>query len=121
MTEGVGRSSRGGSTAQLADSAGAVTDRYAYDAYGATRAQSGATANEFRYTGQQQGANAQRGLYYLRARTYDPALGRFLQRDPLPFAQRYAYAGDNPANLADPYGLFPFRGRPQCPAGTARP
>ena len=94
-----------GGTSQLTNSAGAITDRYAHDAFGATRSQSGATANDWRFTGQQQDYNANRGLYDLRARSYDPALGRFLQRDPLPFVQRYAYAGDNPANLGDPSGL----------------
>ncbi|HYM15230.1 MAG TPA: RHS repeat-associated core domain-containing protein [Dehalococcoidia bacterium] len=93
---------------EVVGSAGAVTDRYTYDVFGAVRAQTGTTANDFRFTGQQQDYNAQRGLYYLRARAYDPALGRFLQRDPLPFVQRYAYAGDNPANLVDPTGLCPW-------------
>ena len=87
-------------------SAGTITDRYAYDAFGAMRSQSGTTANDFRFTGQQDDYNANRGLYDLRARFYDPSLGRFLTRDPLPFVQRYAYAGDNPANFVDPYGLF---------------
>jgi len=109
-----------GSTSQLTNSAGTITDRYAYDAFGATRSQSGATANDWRFTGQQQDYNANRGLYDLRARMYDPALGRFLQRDPLPFVQRYAYAGDNPANYVDPRGLcsswlcpFPIPASPQ--------
>ncbi len=35
-------------------------------------------------------------LYFLRARYYDPPTGRFIGRDPIEFAQRYAYAGNNP-------------------------
>ena len=69
-----------GSTSQLTNSAGTVTDRYAYDAFGAMRSQSGTTANDWRFTGQQQDYNANRGLYDLRARFYDPSLGRFLRQ-----------------------------------------
>jgi len=47
-----------------------------------------------------------RSPYYLRARHYDPGLGRFLQKDPVPFIQRYAYAGNHPAGYVDPTGLF---------------
>ena len=93
-----------GSTTALANSAGAVTDSYTYDVFGALRSNTGTTANDFRFTGEQDDRNANRGLYYLRARAYDPALGRFLSRDPLPFAQRYAYAGNDPVNFADPSG-----------------
>ena len=55
-------------------------------------------------------------LYFLRARYYDPASillerwragGRFIGRDPLEFAQRYAYAGNNPVAFTDPAGLCP--------------
>jgi len=41
---------------------------------------SGASDNPYLYTGQQ--FDALTGLYSLRARYYDPALGRFLSRDP---------------------------------------
>ncbi len=94
-----------GSTTQLTDSNGSVTDSYSYDVFGAPRTTTGTTANDFRYTGQQRDGNANRGLYFLRARSYDPALGRFLQKDPLPLGNRYAYAGNNAANVTDPSGL----------------
>ncbi len=51
------------------------------------------------------------GLLYLRARCYDPAIGRFLSEDPFPgyagFPQTqhpYVYVGNNPINLTDPSG-----------------
>lgn len=94
-----------GSTTQLTDSAGAVTDSYSYDVFGTARTTTGTTPNDFRYTGQQRDGNANRGLYYLRARSYDPALGRFLSKDPLPLINRYSYAGNNAANLTDPSGM----------------
>ena len=72
---------------------------------------SGASDNPYRYTGQQ--FDAFSGLYYLRARYYDPALGRFLSRDPAEPLRtaphefnRYVYVADNPLNAADPSGRF---------------
>ena len=93
-----------GSATGLADGTGAVTDTYTYDVYGAVRARTGTSPNEFTYTGEQVDSS---GLQYLRARYYDAATGRFASRDPLPLMQRYAYVGGNPVNLADPKGLFP--------------
>lgn len=75
---------------------------YQYDVYGAVRAQSGGSGNEFTYTGEQ---NDSSGLEYLRARYYDAATGRFLSRDPMPYVQRYAYVANNPGVLTDPTGL----------------
>ena len=49
------------------------------------------------------------GASYYRARYYDPTVGRFLGEDRIRFKSGgvnfYAYAGDNPTNLADPLGL----------------
>ncbi len=51
------------------------------------------------------------GLYDLRARQYDPAVGRFLSEDPMsepataPYGSAYAYAGDQPSVFTDPSGL----------------
>jgi hypothetical protein len=51
-----------GSTTQLTDSAGAITDSYSYDVFRAPRTVTGTTGNDFRYTGQQRDGNANRGL-----------------------------------------------------------
>ncbi len=96
-----------GSTVQLASPSGAVTDSYTYDVFGAPRSTAGTTANDFRFTGEQNDRNANRGLYYLRARHYDPALGRFLSKDQLDLPDRYGYAHNNPVNATDPTGLDP--------------
>jgi RHS repeat-associated protein len=70
------------------------------------------SGNEWRFTGELQDSRVARGMYYLRARYYDPALGRFIGRDPFPgFAggpqshNRYIYVANNPVKLVDPYGL----------------
>jgi RHS repeat-associated protein len=93
-----------GSTTGLTDDSGDVLDEYQYDVFGAIRDHTGDSPNEFTFTGEQ---NDGTGLEYLRARYYDPSTGRFLGRDPIPYLQRYAYAGSNPANLTDPTGLTP--------------
>jgi RHS repeat-associated protein len=98
-----------GSTTELADEDGTVTGTYAYDVFGPVRAHTGA-ATEWTYTGEQ---NDPTGLEYLRARYYDPAVGRFLSADP--FAgllivpqslNRYPYVLNNPALYVDPYGYW---------------
>jgi len=55
----------------------------------------------------------QTGLYYMPARYYSPALGRFLQADPSGFAgglNLYAYAENDPVNQADSTGMSPDGG-----------
>src|SRR5262249_30813136 len=69
-----------GSTRALTDASGTVTDTYRYDAFGKLANQTGSsTVNSYLYTGQQ--FDSLTGLYDLRARYYDAAIGRFLSRD----------------------------------------
>ncbi|MBY0578586.1 MAG: hypothetical protein K2P57_06025 [Burkholderiales bacterium] len=66
--------------------------------------QTGTSANRLQYTGREMDST---GLYYYRARYYDPTIGRFLSEDPLGFAAGinfYAYVNNNPINANDPSG-----------------
>ena len=94
----------------VTDDTGSVLASYEYDVFGAIRAQTGSSDNYWLVTGEQHDADG--GLYYLRARFYDPEIGRFLTRDPLPGStlnaqtqNRYSYVGNNPVNRVDPRGL----------------
>lgn len=54
--------------------------------------------------------NGTGGFVYLRNRWYDPKTGRFLTQDPIGLAggvNLYSYAGNNPINFSDPFGLCP--------------
>ncbi len=62
------------------------------------------------------------GLYYYRARYYDPRLGRFISEDPIRFAggnNFYAYVYGDPVNLVDPLGLWGDDGRNRAAAERA--
>jgi RHS repeat-associated protein len=108
-----------GSVRQLTNSTGQVTDEYEYDAFGNSFTKQGTTPNNFMYRGEQ--FDADLSLYYLRARYYNPATGRFLSRDPADgqtwnpkSMHKYIYASGNPVNRVDPRGredLVEFLGR----------
>jgi RHS repeat-associated protein len=99
----------GGNVRQLTNSSGTVTDSYEYDAYGNEFTVSGSTPNEIMYRGEQ--FDPDLGLYYLRARYYNPATGRFMSRDPEEGNQldpktlhKYLYAEGDPTDGIDPRG-----------------
>ncbi len=98
-----------GSTRALTNSAGSVTDTYAYDAFGDLIGGTQVTTNEFMFTGEQ--FDEAIGQYYQRARYYDTSEGRFTSRDSYdgqtddPITEnRYIYANADPVNVVDPSG-----------------
>jgi RHS repeat-associated protein len=93
----------------LTGNAGTVTDTYDYDAFGMPITTSGSTPNDFLYSGEQY--DSALGLYYLRARYYNPATGRFWSRDPVEGKlccglswNPYIYVEQDPVNATDPTG-----------------
>lgn len=91
-----------GSIVSLADVSGAALTINIYDEYGAPAP---GNAGRFQYTGQ--AWLSELGLYYYKARVYDPRLGRFLQTDPVGYRDDlnlYAYVAGDPLDQTDPAG-----------------
>jgi RHS repeat-associated protein len=104
----------------LTDTGGDVVERYTYDAYGgvmvldpaynpsalnAWGTPHSAVGNPWLFTGRE--LDEESGLYFYRARSFDALKGRFLQRDPISYADSmnlYIYVRDNPINRVDPSG-----------------
>ena len=98
-----------GDVVNLTDADGAVTKTYHYDAFGVERNINVADTNAFRYCGEYY--DAETGTIYLRARYYDPSIGRFTQRDTVvgeyndPLSLNlYTYCQNNPVLGCDPTG-----------------
>ena len=93
-----------GSTTHIVDENGNVQNRYAYDAWGRIMVREEAVPNRFTYYGQQIDPITQQ--YYLRARFYNPVIGRFTQEDTYrgDGLNLYAYCANNPVYYVDPSG-----------------
>ena len=93
-----------GSTTHIVDENGNVQNRYKYDAWGKITVKEEAVPNRFTYYGQQIDPITQQ--YYLRARFYNPVIGRFTQEDTYrgDGLNLYAYCANNPVYYVDPSG-----------------
>ena len=105
-----------GNTVELTDENENVTDTYEYSAFGEEIVKTGTTENPFGY----QGAlgyytNSETKDIYVRARTYESKIGRWLSRDPIGFINwnrtkqglnLFEFVGGNPMNNHDPSGLM---------------
>jgi len=96
-----------GSITSLSNSAGALAQTYTLDSFGKQTAATGSLTNPFQYTARE--SDTETGLYYYRARYYDPTIGRFLSEDPEGFREgtnSFAYTDNDPSTLVDPSGRF---------------
>ena len=103
-----------GSTLFLLDQDHEIRKTYRYDAFGNLLKETGDIPNRLTYTGQIYDDAAIQ--YYLRARFYNPAIGRFMQEDTYrgDGLNLSAYCANNPVIYFDPSGYLGL-----CPKGKA--
>jgi RHS repeat-associated protein len=93
-----------GSTTALTDDTGQLVESITYDSFGNS---AGSSFTRYTYTGRE--FDTDTGLYYYRARWYDPQIGRFLSEDPIGFQggdiNLYGYVNNDPTKFRDPTGL----------------
>jgi RHS repeat-associated protein len=95
-----------GNVSAIIDGNQAVVAKYRYDGFGNRTAQSGSFDQPFMFSTKRH--IAQTGLIYYGYRYYQPAVGRWLTRDPLQEAgglNLYEFVQNNPVNYIDPWGL----------------
>ncbi len=109
-----------GTVHALADESGTIVESYSYDAWGrvlgvhdanGTPLSESAVGNNYLWQGRWYSWHT--GLYYFRARWYDPVTGRWLSKDPIGIGgglNQYAAFGNNPVNFRDPDGLLAKEG-----------
>jgi RHS repeat-associated protein len=94
-----------GSVRDLTDNTENIVEQYSYDSFGNLTTPP-ATGNPYTYTSREY--DGETGLYFYRARYYDPKVGRFLTEDPIGFdggdVNFYVYVAGNPVNFVDPSG-----------------
>ncbi len=99
----------------LTDDIGSIVETYDYNAWGRVMAVKDALGNSLtdslvgnRYLYQGREIDWEAGLYYFRARWYNPETGRWLSKDPIGISgglNLYEFCGSNPVNSIDPLGL----------------
>ncbi len=95
-----------GSVVALSNSNGDSCQSYEYSVYGQVAASDPSHPNPYMFTGRR--FDIETGLYYYRARYYNPHIGRFMQTDPVGYSDGinwYLYCRNNPLNFMDPSGL----------------
>jgi RHS repeat-associated protein len=109
-----------GDVVQLVDNTGTVIKEYSYDAFGNEKNPDPNDTNYFRYCGEYY--DWETGTYYLRARYYNPVIGRFLNEDTHWNPSNMIY-GDNPVKWnerqedeKDPLGLNTYKYKPDITA-----
>jgi len=105
-----------GSTLALTDALGNIVESYRYDAWGrvlgvynsaGTQIDESALGNRILWMGREYSSRS--GLYYFRARWYDPTIGKWISSDPIGISgglNQYVFCANNPVNMKDPLGLW---------------
>jgi RHS repeat-associated protein len=94
-----------GSVVALSDEAGDTVEVYEYSIFGQVAASDPNHPNRFLFTGRE--FDSETGLYYYRARYYNPYIGRFLQTDPAGDGMNpYTYCGNDPVCAVDSSGMY---------------
>jgi RHS repeat-associated protein len=103
-----------GSTEAVTNIDGEIVETFDYGPYGELLSEN-KCGIMFLYSGELGVATDSNGLYYMRARYYNPEIKRFINQDVMtgsivntPTLNRYAYVNGNPISLNDPFGLSPF-------------
>lgn len=115
-----------GSVMALTDSEGHIAEHIEYDAFGTpsffdasgNALSASAIGNNILFTGREWDAESH--TYYFRARTQHPALGRFMQKDPMGYIDGmndYVYVGNKVSLFIDRYGFLAesCEGKDNCP------
>jgi RHS repeat-associated protein len=96
-----------GSVVNLTNIAGTVLKSYTYKSFGEIHSETGSLVQPFAFTGREY--DSESGLYFYRARSYDPRAGKFVTKDPIGFmggdVNLYRGMGNDPVNWIDPFGL----------------
>ena len=104
-----------GSVQAAVDASGAVVESYKYDAWGNVQGvydstggvlQTSSIGNRFTWQGREYSWKT--GLYYFRARWYEPVTGRWLSNDPIGISgglNQYVFCANTPVNFVDPFGF----------------
>lgn len=97
------------SVSVLTDNNGNALNQYSYDAFGNKALSQENVSNNFGYVAEQ--FDKEPGLLFLRNRYYDPAIGRFITKDPVSGSKMipqtknpYPYCNNNPVSYVDPNG-----------------
>ncbi|USG64624.1 hypothetical protein NDK47_21140 [Brevibacillus ruminantium] len=108
-----------GDVVKIVGEQGEELNRYEYDTWGNIVSKREGMSNPFAYSGEM--FDSETGFYYLRARYYDPTVGRFISEDtykgqvdnPLSL-NRYTYVSNNPLRYVDPSGHKQCEGANNC-------
>ncbi|UVT15731.1 MAG: RHS repeat protein [Nitrospira sp.] len=98
-----------GSTVALGDGSGTLQTQYTYEPFGFVSQTGSASTSSYKYTGREDDGT---GLYYYRARYYQPRFQRFIAEDPIGLRggiNVYRYSNNNAILFADPLGLFEIK------------